>query len=91
VVVSEDVRNAVRDDLIVVPMFSRGRLGPTRVHLPFRAGNVAAEGVLFCEELTTIDRDFLASGPLGPPLDRKRMDSVVRAIRRAIGETVPEP
>jgi hypothetical protein len=52
---------------------------------------MAADGVLFCEEITTIDRDFLADGPLGPPIDRRRMDEVVRAIRRAVGETLPEP
>ena len=72
-------------------MFSRGRLGPTRVSIPSRTSRMAADGVLFCEEITTIDRDFLADGPLGPPIDRRRMDEVVRAIRRAVGETLPEP
>lgn len=72
-------------------MFSRGRAGPTRVAIPAGAGNVPFASVLFCEEITTIDRDFLASGPLGPPVDGDRMDEVVRAIRRAIGEVVPEP
>lgn len=90
-VVSEDVRNALRDDLIVVPVFSRGRLGPTRVTIASRSSQVAADGVLFCEEITTIDRDFLAGGPLGSPIDRRRMEEVVRAIRRAVGETLPEP
>lgn len=89
--VSENVRNTVRDDLIVVPMFWRGRAGPTRVPLPAGAGNVPFDSVLFCEEITTLDRDFLASGPLGSPLDGHRMHEVVRAIRRAIGEVVPEP
>jgi mRNA interferase MazF len=90
-VVSENVRNTVRDDLIVVPVFSRGRAGPTRVPIPAGAGNIPFDSVLFCEEVTTLDRDFLARGPLGPPIDGFRMDEVVRAIRRAIGEVVPEP
>jgi mRNA-degrading endonuclease toxin of MazEF toxin-antitoxin module len=85
------VRNTIRDDLIVVPMFSRGRAGPTRVPIPAVAGNVPFDSILFCEEITTIDRDFLERGPLGPPMDGHRMDEVVRAIRRAIGEVVPEP
>jgi mRNA-degrading endonuclease toxin of MazEF toxin-antitoxin module len=85
------VRNSIRDDLIVVPMFSRGRTGPTRVAIPAGAGNVPFDSVLFCEEITTIDRDFLASGPLGQPVDGDRMDEVVRAIRRSIGEVIPEP
>ncbi len=90
-VVSEDVRNSLRDDLIVVPLFSRGRLGPTRVALPAGAGGVPDGGVLFCEEITTIDRDFLANGPIGPRLGARLMGEVVRAVRRAIGEVVPEP
>jgi mRNA-degrading endonuclease toxin of MazEF toxin-antitoxin module len=90
-VVSEDVRNRMRDDLIVVPMFSRGRPGPTRVSINAGTGGAPAAGILFCEEITTIDRDFLENGPMGPPIPRHRMDEVVRALRRAIGELVPEP
>lgn len=90
-VVSENVRNTMRDDLIVVPLFSRGRLGPTRVRLPAGAGSVPFDSILFCEEITTLDRDFLVRGPLGPRVDGHRMDEVVRAIRRAIGEVVHEP
>jgi mRNA-degrading endonuclease toxin of MazEF toxin-antitoxin module len=81
----------MRDDLIVVPIFSRGRPGPTRVAIPAGTGNIPSDGMLFCEEITTVDRDFLARGPLGPPLGRRIMDEVVRAIRRALGEVVPEP
>ena len=84
------MRNTIRDDLIVVPMFSRGRGGPTRVPIAAGTGNVPSDSIVFCEEITTIDRDFLARGPLGPPLDTHRMDEIVRAIRRAIGEVVPE-
>jgi mRNA-degrading endonuclease toxin of MazEF toxin-antitoxin module len=90
-VVSENVRNTIRDDLIVVPLFSRGRLGPTRVPVPAGSGSIPFDSIVFCEEITTLDRDFLASGPLGPPIGGHRMDEVVRAIRRAIGEVVPEP
>ncbi|GAC1458156.1 MAG: hypothetical protein NVSMB8_06520 [Candidatus Limnocylindrales bacterium] len=89
-VVSEDVRNALTDDLIVVPLFSRGTSGPTRVTLPAGGGGVARAGVLFCEELTTIDRDFLRRGPLGPVVEEQILEQVCRAIRRAVGEVVPE-
>lgn len=90
-VVSEDIRNRLRDDLIVVPVFSTGRLGPTRIQVSAGAGGLRNESMLFCEEITTIDRDFLTRGPLGPRLRAELMDSVVMAIRRAIGEIVPEP
>lgn len=78
------------DDVIIVPLFSRGRLGPTRVALPPHAGGLAHGSVAFCEEITTVDRDFLVRGPLGQRLDAAMMDSVIRAVRRAIGELVPE-
>lgn len=90
-VISEDVRNRVRDDLIVVPVFSAGRPGPTRVSLPAGAGGLRNDSVMFCEEVTTIDRDFLNRGPLGPRLAGELMEAIVRAIRRAIGEVVPDP
>ncbi|TMF50251.1 MAG: type II toxin-antitoxin system PemK/MazF family toxin [Chloroflexi bacterium] len=90
VVVSENVRNRMRDDLIVVPVFSGGQLGPTRVRLPSGAGGLRHQSVVFCEEITTIDRDFLASGPAGV-LAPSLVDAVVRGIRRAIGEVVTEP
>jgi len=90
-VVSDDVRNRLRDDLIVVPLFSTGKSGPTRIALPSGAGGLRRPGLLFCEEITTIDRDFLWRGPLGPPVARPLLDAVVRAVRRALGEVIGEP
>jgi len=90
-VVSDDVRNRMTDDLIVVPLFSRGRLGPTRVPLLAGAAGLDRESIVFCEEITTIDRDFLKRGPLGERLPQPEMDAVVRGIMRAVGEVVPEP
>jgi mRNA-degrading endonuclease toxin of MazEF toxin-antitoxin module len=80
----------MRDDLIVVPVFSAGQMGPTRVGLPTRSGGLRHNSVVFCEEITTIDRDFLARGPVGS-LSPKLMEAIVRGIRRAIGEVVAEP
>jgi mRNA interferase MazF len=90
VVISENVRNRLRDDLIVIPIFSRGQLGPTRVSMPGRATGLRHNSVAFCEEITTIDRDFLARGPIGM-LSPMLVDAIVRGVRRAIGEVVAEP
>ncbi len=90
VVVSENVRNRMRDDLIVAPVFSAGRVGPTHVVVPANSGGLRHDSVIFCEEITTIDHDFLTRGPVGK-LSPKLMDAVVRAVRRAIGEVVAEP
>jgi mRNA interferase MazF len=83
------MRNRIRDDLIVVPVFSTGRLGPTRVALPAGSGGLRRDSVVFCEEITTIDRDFLARGPVGT-LRPELVASIVRGVRRAVGEVVPE-
>ncbi len=89
-VVSEDVRDEMTDDVIVVPCFSAGRLGPTRVPIAAPLGGIRHDSVLFCEEITTIDQDFLASGPLGSHVGEPLLRSVGRAVRRALGEAVPE-
>jgi mRNA-degrading endonuclease toxin of MazEF toxin-antitoxin module len=80
----------MRDNLIVVPVFSAGQLGPTRISLPARSSGLRHNSVIFCEEITTIDRDFLTRGPVGA-LSAKLMEAVVRGVRRAIGEVVAEP
>lgn len=89
VVVSENVRNRVRDDLIVVPVFSAGRAGPTRVLVPARSTGLRHHSVIFCDEITTIDRDFLSRGPVAT-LSPSLMDAIVRGVRRALGEVVPD-
>ena len=90
-VVSADVRNRLADDLIVVPIFSRGADGPTHVRIDPGVGGLRKSGVLFCEELTTIDREFLSRGPLGPAVPADVLMKVTRAIRRALGDAVAEP
>src|ERR671935_3344575 len=88
-VISENVRNRRTDDLIVVPIFSAGRPGPTRLAIPAGMGGLPRDSLLFCDELTTIDRDFLARGPLGSTVPPELMDKALRAVRRALGELVP--
>jgi mRNA-degrading endonuclease toxin of MazEF toxin-antitoxin module len=90
-VVSGDARNRHADDAIVVPVFSGGALGPTRVPVGTGVGGLRRASVLFCEEITTLDHDFFADGPLGPPVSERLLESVVRCVRRALGEVVPEP
>lgn len=90
-VVSADVRNRLADDLMVVPIFSQGSAGPTHVRLERGTGGLRKAGVLFCEELTTLDRDFLSRGPWGPAVPSDVLVAVIRAVRRALGETVADP
>jgi hypothetical protein len=48
-------------------------------------GGLPRDSMLFCEELTTIDRAFLGRGPLGPLVPDAMLDRVVAAILIAVG------
>jgi mRNA-degrading endonuclease toxin of MazEF toxin-antitoxin module len=80
----------MRDDLIVVPVFSTGREGPTRVMVSARSTGLRHDSIAFCDEVTTIDRDFLFRGPVGT-LSKSLVHAVVRGVRRALGDVVAEP
>lgn len=84
-VVSADVRNRARDHVMVVPIFSSGNLGPTRLVIPSAGSGLRYDSVLFCEELTTIDKEFLEEGPRGR-VSRDLLAQVVIAVRRALGD-----
>jgi len=84
-IVSADVRNRARDHVMVVPIFSTGNLGPTRLVISAHGTGLHHESVLFCEELTTFDEDFLESAPRGR-VSTEVLDDVVIAVRRALGD-----
>ena len=84
-VVSADVRNRARDHVMAVPIFSSGNLGPTRLVIPAAGTGLRYDGVLFCEELTTIDKAFLNGGARGR-VTEQLLDDVVIAVRRALGD-----
>jgi mRNA-degrading endonuclease toxin of MazEF toxin-antitoxin module len=79
------------DDITVIPIFARGAEGPTHVALAEGQGGLKKSSVLFCEEITTIDRSFVRRGPWGSPVDDSVLRAALRGVRRAIGESVPEP
>lgn len=91
VIMSVNDRNRSTDTVLIVPAYSTGRLGPTRVRLPAGTGGIAHDSVLFCGEVTTIEKDLLADGPLGPIVAPQLLEAVVRAVRRALGDIVLEP
>ena len=84
-VVSADVRNRARDHVMVVPIFSTGNLGPTRLVILAAESGLRYDSVLFCEELATIDTTFLEDGPRGR-VSQDVLDQVVVAVRRALGD-----
>lgn len=90
-IVSVDARNQRSPTVIIVPIFSSARPGPTRVPIRAGLGGIVHDSVLYCEEVTTLHRDFLVDGPLGETLSPSLLGRVNRAIRRALGEVVREP
>ena len=84
-VVSENIRNRRSDDVTVVPIFSRGRHGPTHVAIRAGVGGIAHDSVIFCEEITTIHKDFIVGGPLGTPVPDVLLADVIDAILAALG------
>jgi mRNA-degrading endonuclease toxin of MazEF toxin-antitoxin module len=84
-VVSADVRNRARDHVMVVPIFSSGNLGPTRLVIPAAGNGLRYDSVLFCEELTIIDKTFVQDGPRGR-VSLDLLDQVIIAVRRALGD-----
>jgi mRNA-degrading endonuclease toxin of MazEF toxin-antitoxin module len=87
-VVSENRRNTALDHAIVVPIFSRGNPGPTRVPLRRGVGGLPHDSILFCEEISTLEHRSLEEGPLGEPVPETVLQQVVVAVRRAIGDVV---
>lgn len=89
-VISADERNASEDDVLVVPVFTRGVTGPTHVPIKRGVGGLDHDSVIFCEEITTLDTDFLSGGPLGDTVSESILRRVVRGVRIAVGD-VPMP
>jgi mRNA-degrading endonuclease toxin of MazEF toxin-antitoxin module len=85
-VVSADVRNRSRDHVIVVPIFSQGNLGPTRLIIPAEGAGLRYDSALFCEELTTLNKSFLPEDRPRGRVARDVLDQVVLAVRRALGD-----
>ena len=90
-IVSDDDRNRYADDVIAVPIFTSRRPGPTRVVIRAGMGGITHDSMLYCDEVVTLHHRFLVDGPLGGTVSPSLLGRVNRAIRRALGEVVPEP
>ena len=83
-VVSSNVRNRLANDVIVCPISSRLRGGPTHVRLHAREGGLTATSEVKCEQVTTVRKARIVEGPLGRPLSPARMQQVERCILTAL-------
>lgn len=90
-VLSEETRNRYANDRIVVPVFSSGHPGPTRIFLPGGSGGIPHDSVLFCEELTTLHLSYFSRGPMGRALAEEFLLLVVKGVRRSLGDPAAWP
>lgn len=87
-ILSDDERNTRTDDVTVVPIFSRGRPGPTHDSIPRGPWGLDHDSILFCEEITTLHLDFLVEGPLGTTVPDGVLHRAIRAVRIGLGDVV---
>lgn len=82
-IISENRRNYHKDDYIVIPAFSSGNLGPTRVFLPEGQGGIGHDSILFCDEVCCLDEDLIdfGFGPLGSQVDGEILAEVVLKVK----------
>ncbi len=84
-VVSPDERNALGNDVVVVPCTRTRRLGPWHVALPRGEGGLPRASVAKCELVTTLLKEDLDEMPIGGPLRHERMIEIERALLLALG------
>lgn len=84
-IVSMDVRNRLANDVIVVPLSTTLRPAPTHVELPAGEGGLTATSMAKCEQITTLDQEFLIRGPFAGTITPRLMHDIEKAIQRAIG------
>jgi mRNA interferase MazF len=91
IVLSENVRNNLRDHAIVVPIYSRGTLGPTHLAIRGGTGGLAHDSVIFCEEISTVAQRFFRYGPIGPLVPEYLLEAIVVGVRISLGENILLP
>lgn len=87
-VVSLDVRNRLASDVMVVPLSTTLREAPTHVRIEQGEGGLSHASMAKCEQLTTLDKEFLLRGPFAGKVRDATMAEIERAIMRAIGIVV---
>ncbi len=84
-VVSLDIRNRLASDVMVVPLSTTLRAAPTHVRIEQGEGGLDHVSMAKCEQLTTLDKEFLLRGPFAGKVRDTTMTEIERAIMRAIG------
>ncbi len=84
-VVSLDIRNKLANDIIVIPLSTNLRPSPTHILLQEGEGGLSKASMAKCEQVTTIDKSLLISGPFAGKISDEKMNEIDKAIMIAIG------
>jgi len=84
-VVSLDIRNKLANDIIVVPLSTNLKQSPTHVLLQEGEGGLSNASMAKCEQVTTIDKQLLATDPFAGKIGNEKMKEIEQAIMIAIG------
>ena len=86
VVVSIDVRNQYRSDVLIVPFTSdlTGGESPTRILIPKGEGGLESNSLALCENISAVRKLYLEQGPYGA-ISLESLEKIQRAIMIAIG------
>lgn len=87
IVISADARNRYASDVMVVPTTSKTFLLDTYVVIPAKEGGLPHQSVAKCDQVTTVEKTLLVSGPLGGKINESLIWKIHRGIRIALGET----
>lgn len=87
IIVSDDARNLYASDVMVVPTTSKTFLLDSYVLIPEKEGGLPHRSVAKCDQVTTVDKALLVSGPLGGKINQVLMWEIHHGIRIALGET----
>jgi mRNA interferase MazF len=90
IIVSTDGRNKACNDVIVVPTTSSESLQRhplLHVSIPKGEGGLPKNSIARCDQVTTLDKEFLVKGPLGSPINLKYRWQIIEAVRVALGDT----
>jgi mRNA interferase MazF len=90
IIVSTDGRNRTCGDVVVVPTASAEKfnLHPLyHVQIPAGEGGLLKDSIARCDQITTLDKNFLARGPLGERISLKFSWKIINAVRASLGDT----
>jgi len=84
-IISLDIRNKLANDVIVIPLSTTLKQSPTHVLLESGEGGLTKNSMAKCEQVTTLDKEFLIKGPFDGKITHQKILEIENSIMIAIG------